>query len=314
MHKIKILKAIAVLSFCFISSISSFGQENLNNKGSFNLHINFQPTQGEIITKNLKLEEASDFDAPSYIAEHQDKGLVRIFGRLKNDVEYKYFNFDSSDLSGEKDCDTFCEKVTSLERVPYFGFAVKPMEDFSGVVIEDIIEGSNAADSPLQIGDIITTIESVETTNPCQLTKAIGDQTVDQWIEVNYTRNGKSKSTMVLMGYRIKKNVTWIRCCTNKPSEEVLTITTPSSHLDLEIFPNPTAGITQFEIATSSVNETNIQLMNMNGQIVKEMKAFPLDGFWEDYIDLSKFPDGVYVLHVTQDKATASKRIVLQKR
>jgi len=222
--------------------------------------------------------------------------------------------FDSSKLIDADKCASFCEKVTGLERIPFFGFAVVPTDDFTGVRIEDIIEGTAADESTLQEGDIITAVESMEITNPCHLTQAVNDQSVDEWVQVNYTRDGKSKQAMVLMGYRIRKKVTWVPCCNSIPNETQPTIQTSTGALDLNIFPNPTAGITQFEIGTTSFSETTIQLMNMNGQVLKEMKVLPIDGYWQDYLDLSKYADGVYVLHVTQDKSKKSERIILQKK
>ena len=314
MYKINRLRLLQTLFVLFAFSSCSFAQSAIDNNGTFNLHVNFQPTQGEVVAQNLGIEEASVFDAPAYIASNRKNGIVRIFGRHKTPREYKYYSFDSSKLEDNGDCPNYCEKITSLERVPFLGFAVNPTDDFIGVEIVSIVPGSNASDSPLQPGDIITSIETLETTNPCQLTQAVNDQTVDHWVEVSYIRKGKSRSTMILMGYRIKKNVTWVACCDNNPTKEPLTITSPSNHLDLDIFPNPTAGITQFEIGTSSINKTTIQLMNMNGQVLKEMEVFPIDGYWQDYLDLAQYADGVYVLHVTQDKAKISKRVVLQKK
>ncbi len=314
MNKTHLTKTLQTLFILLAVSTLTFAQKENADLETFKLHVNFQPTQGEMIQQNLRREEASNFDAPNYIATNKDNGTVRIFGTQKSASDFKYFNFDSSNLSKEEDCAKFCEKITKLERVPYFGFAIKPMEDFSGVEITNIIEDSNAADSPLEVGDIITSIETAETTNPCELLRAVDDQTVDEWVEVNYIRNGKSKSTMILMGYRVKKHVTWVACCDNITNEDPQIIATPTAHLNLDIFPNPTAGVTQFEIGTSSINKTTIQLMNLNGQVLKEMKVFPIDGYWQDYLDLSKYADGVYVLHVTQDKAKTSKRIVLQKK
>jgi len=79
MFKSAILKAFSIIILSILTIGVSVAQVESSNVERANLHINFQPFKGEVITQNLLQEEVQNFNVSSYIAEHRDHGIVRIF-------------------------------------------------------------------------------------------------------------------------------------------------------------------------------------------------------------------------------------------
>ena len=76
MYKINRLRLLQTLFVLFAFSSCSFAQSAIDNNRTFNLHVNFQPTQGEVVAQNLGIEEASVFDAPATIVHPDGKSVV----------------------------------------------------------------------------------------------------------------------------------------------------------------------------------------------------------------------------------------------
>lgn len=289
-----------------------FAQIQADEMVSMHLHLNVKSNSPEkSFVKNLRDMEALKYDVPAFIAEHEGD-ILRIFGTKKNVKDIVNYRFESQKLERAEDCDAtnYCEKIVSIERLPYIGLAVEPMSDFSGVIIDRIVEGTPAEDSELELGDIITTIENFEISSACDLTGAVNEQDVEDYVSVEYTRGGETKKTYIAIGYRIRKNITWIKCC----DQEIDVPEQIFEDLALAVFPNPTSGITQFSYQSSMLSEARLLLTDMAGHEVIHKKVFPIDGHLNDYLDLSKIPSGVYILNIKQEGKTVSEKIILQRK
>jgi len=285
-------------------------QINADEMVSMRLHLNVKGAdKSSSYAKNIQDQEALRFDVPAFIANNEDKAL-RIFGSRKNVQDIVNYQFDSGKLDQENNCDTYCEKIVSIERLPFIGVGIEPMPDFSGVIIDRIVEDAPAEDSELEIGDIITAIQDIDISTSCELTGTVNDQEVEDYVAVDYIRDGKPQRTFLTIGYRVKKNVTWVKCC----AEEINAPVVAGSDLSLSVFPNPTPGITQFNFYTTEISAAHLQLTDMAGRTLLSKKVFPMDGFLNDYLDLSKIPSGIYLLNIEQDGKTVSEKIVLQRK
>jgi len=194
--------------------------------------------------------------------------------------------------------------------LPFLGIGAEPTNDFTGVIVDRIIEGSTAADSDLESGDVITAIENIDISTACELTGVVNEQSVDDYVAVDFIRDGKPNRIFLSMGYRIRKNITWVPCC-EQAIEEVPVQT--FENISLAVFPNPTAGITQFNFTSTSLTTAELALTDMAGQLILQKKVFPADGQLNDYLDLSKIASGVYLLNIKQDGKIVSEKIVLQR-
>ena len=80
--------------------------------------------------------------------------------------------------------------------------------------------------------------------------------------------------------------------------------------LQVAIDPNPSDGLVQVLIS-DPVNEFSIDLYNMAGQHLQRVETQPAQTVWS--LDLSRYPEGVYILRLQHRLASLSRRIVLQR-
>lgn len=74
--------------------------------------------------------------------------------------------------------------------------------------------------------------------------------------------------------------------------------------------PNPTNGVLQVLIS-DPVNEVSIDVFSLTGQLLRHVKGQPLQTSWS--LDLSAFPDGMYIVRLQHRLSSISRRIVLQR-
>lgn len=79
--------------------------------------------------------------------------------------------------------------------------------------------------------------------------------------------------------------------------------------LQIALDPNPTDGLLRI-IISDPVNEFSIDLYSINGQHLQHIPTQPAQTTWT--LDLSKYPDGVYIVRMQHRLTSLSRRIVLQ--
>ena len=89
---------------------------------------------------------------------------------------------------------------------------------------------------------------------------------------------------------------------------EVETIKT-SDESDVKIYPNPTSG--KFTLSCDDfINENpRVRITNIAGQIIINKSLYNS----ENQIDISNYPNGIYLIKVDTDKHSVSKKIILKK-
>jgi len=80
----------------------------------------------------------------------------------------------------------------------------------------------------------------------------------------------------------------------------------------MNVFPNPNSGLFTFTAANQSCNEMTIEVMTVEGQVVKTNKHSNVQGNFTEEIDMTEFANGVYFMRVTTDGAVFTQRIVKQ--
>ncbi len=82
------------------------------------------------------------------------------------------------------------------------GVTTQPTGEGLGVEIIEIADGSGAADSTLQVGDVIVAVDDTEITDPTSLGAAIATYQPGDTITVTVERNGTTEDLAVTLGTR----------------------------------------------------------------------------------------------------------------
>lgn len=91
-----------------------------------------------------------------------------------------------------------------------------------------------------------------------------------------------------------------------------LGINGPDVSMGINIYPNPTRGLTTIEIESANDEVLDMQVMNLQGQAIMRQKATVVGGRYTTVIDLSGYAQGVYMLHLSTGDTMTSTRIVVQ--
>ncbi len=300
---------LTLLCALFISTNFLFAQdqEEIIQQLFYTIHVESADKSKKTKMK-LKDQDAIHFDVLSFLNEQDAKAKIRITGRKKSNQEYILYSFNSEDLDQDAECTGFCQKIESIERTPFLGVSVLPMDDFSGVRVTKIFEISHLVNSNLQENDVITAIGDYEITDPCDLVNAIAEYPINHSVDLHFTRNEITYETNTTIGYRIKKKISWEYCC---PPEVALTTPSSLKEMKLAVYPNPTFGVAELEFHTSSNVVAELIISDFNGQLIKKEMIYPANNYWKDYLDLSDYPSGIYTIQLKQAEELITKRVVV---
>ena len=85
-----------------------------------------------------------------------------------------------------------------------------------------------------------------------------------------------------------------------------------ANNVNLTVSPNPTTGVFTLNVNTTDVNELDIKVMNMQGQVVFAKNNFDNIANVNEQIDLSENANGIYFVTVTTDKGVITHKVVVQ--
>ncbi len=77
---------------------------------------------------------------------------------------------------------------------------------------------------------------------------------------------------------------------------------------NLSVFPNPSRGLLTVKVETQTFKEHTIQVHAVNGKLIYSRKSF--QNFY--YIDLSKYPKGIYLIEYIDDEIVETQKIVIR--
>ncbi len=80
------------------------------------------------------------------------------------------------------------------------GVTTQPSEDNRGAEIVEFAEGSGAADSDLEVGDLITAVDDEKITDPESLGAAIATYQPGDEVTVTFERDGRTATTTIVLG------------------------------------------------------------------------------------------------------------------
>ena len=113
------------------------------------------------------------------------------------------------------------------------------------------------------------------------------------------------------------KEITWEPCCEPPVIEPIVNTNTDFTvkeiNSDLNLFPNPTDGLTQVTYNSNITENVQLIVTDVNGKVLIDQQIKDFDGRYEQILDLSKYSEGVYFLNILQADQVHNEKIVLQK-
>ena len=289
----------AIFTFLFCSKI--FCQRDM-------LIVNIFESELDITTMMMSDDDAHTFDVAAFLTENADKKML-INGSFYSIKEVVEFYFNNQKDTAIPACPQYCQEIVSIEKKPYLGAAIRDTENFSGVEVTGIIEGSAAAEAGFEVGDLITFVNDDPIYELCDLQIALAQYEPGDAMDIEIIRSDRKEKLYTILGYRLKKNVSWRPCCELEMTAAAAPVET--SHISVEVFPNPSDGLFQVKYASSTEKPLEVFLTDMNGRIFfqKDIKNFRQ--FYHDHIDLTHHAAGMYFINFVQDGKIKTEKVIL---
>jgi len=278
------------------------------------VEIKFTPSgSSEKEVKTVVGEDVETFDLTAYINENINNGEIIINGRLTNDITYTRISFDSRKIEDKNA--SFCQTVRT-EVKPFLGVASSGMEDFSGVLLERIIDNSSAAEADFQAGDVISYINDREIRSVCDLMSTVKRLEIGQEVEVTYNTGAENTKKNVSIGSREHNYITWKSC------GPVATAEIEVTHEDVkptiadhayELFPNPSTGVSTLTFEHDSRGELTIEVFDLQGKRIFKQDKIDFDHFYKKDINIANQPSGLYLVELTLNGESFTKELVIQR-
>lgn len=81
---------------------------------------------------------------------------------------------------------------------------------------------------------------------------------------------------------------------------------------NLSIYPNPAVGLVHLEIPTGVSNNSRLQLISLEGQVLRSWKLGISDGGETMIIDINDLAKGAYLLKLSSDQDGYVARLILE--
>ena len=206
------------------------------------------------------------------------------------------------------------------------GVYVNNFGDEGGSRINSLIENGGAQAAGLKEGDVLTSIEEFEITDFATLHLALSHFLPGDKVTVRYNREGKARKVNVeLKDWKDLPGHEWrSREDCGEPVEPATTEDNslrddppglsniqPLELQDATIFPNPTEGVFAFSFRTTP-GPLTVAITDVNGKTVYNESSENPDGYYQKEIDLRGFPQGNYVISVSQGDSIFTEQISKQ--
>jgi len=307
----QIFNKLTILAGCM-----AFGSMTLSAQHADQfITVNFTPN-GKTVnqTKTYQGADAENFDITAYINDNIEKGHIKISGRKSSDLEYTRIHFDSKKIKDAEGA-TFCKSVKT-EAKPFIGIASSGMDDFSGVLLERVIEESAADQATLTSGDVISYIDDYEIRSVCDLKVAVSKLDIGQQVEVTYDRVTPKDLLNLTVGSRQQHIVTW-DVCTEEQTPNVQITTEVAAELadhKFDIFPNPSSGVSTITFENASKGELNIEVFDLTGKLIYTQDKIEFENYFEDEINISNQPSGIYLVELFLNGKKYTKELVIAQK
>jgi hypothetical protein len=287
------------------------GLGNANAQYDQFVEIKFTPhgSSEKEIVKHVG-EDAESFDITSYINQNLDKGEMLIRGRLHTELSHTKIRFDSGKITDKNA--NMCESVHS-ETKPFIGIGSTGMDDFSGVLLERIVEKSAAEDASFHAGDVISYIDDYEIRSVCDLLRTVKKLNVGQQVSVTYNDGGADKNKDVIVGSREVRQVSWKSCPATASVENPVIHAAVAAAPAYNVFPNPSTGVSNLTFEHDSTGELSIEIFDLNGKRIFAQDKIDFDHYYEDVIDIANQASGIYIVELRLNGQKFTKELVVHQ-
>jgi len=193
---------------------------------------------------------------------------------------------------------------------PFIGVTLSVRGE-NGVPVHRVIEDTPASEVALQEGDRIISIDGTKVNSQSEIVRLRDLHEAGDYFTIGYTRDGqeyeveaqfKACDTEVIVEEELPTNLE------RTDMEPIL-----SDDLQLEsvtAFPNPTSGRITLQFKGEAV-PTTVRLTDALGKILMTEKLNDFSGEYNDRINLSNYPSGIYNITIIQNGKSYNERIVL---
>lgn len=286
---------------------------------------------------NFNFDFDFDTEGMQWNSEEFERQMEELGKRLGEMGENMEFHFDGMDEHGEHHNFHFEHKGDNSKRA-FLGVAPADYEE-DGVKIGRVIENSTAEAIGLEKGDIIYALNGEEIDDFEDLAEQLREAKPGDNVSVEFERDGKKmklegvlKSRSETKGAEMKwhgtrpmftekevKVIIEIADITEAEAEKLNEATgidvNPDSDLaikSLQFAPNPSNGDFNLTFELPNQGNTEIKVYDGNGRQVYYETLNNFKGSYNNRINISNEPNGVYFLIITQKDQQFSKKIIKQ--
>lgn len=231
----------------------------------------------------------------------------------------------------EKDLqENACEKLEALHGKAFLGvyFNAPYAESGNGAQLTSVIEGTAAEMAALKADDKVTKMNQTPISCSKEAMEFIRSKQPGDLIHFQVLRDNKNVLIEVTLGSwaespssTSKINKLTAYCEANKageaeeiaPKENTSDAFMPTFETQavLEVFPNPTPDFVNIKFEGKKAPLT-INIIGLNGQMMYTKSIQNFEGNYSDQLDLSKYPSGIYLIHLTQADQQMTQQVVVE--
>ena len=225
-----------------------------------------------------------------------------------------------------------CEILEKIYGKPFLGVYLSRShdDDGNGSRLTSVIEGTGAEKAKLQADDRIIKMNGTSISNTKEAIKFIKSKKPGDKVRILLVRDGQEKTIRATLGsYADSPQAKWKmavleeHCNRESPEEPVnnndnvreepqeTTPATVEKAAVMEVFPNPTSDIVNIKFEGEKAPLT-ISLVSLDGKQMYTKTIDNFDGNYNGQLDLSKYPAGVYFVHLQQNEKQLSKQVVVE--
>ncbi len=196
---------------------------------------------------------------------------------------------------------------------PFIGVTLSSQGE-NGVPIHRVIEDTPASEVALQKGDRITSIDGKKVYSQSEIVRLRDLHKAGDYFTIGYTRDGQEYE--VEAQFKACDSETVVdekeeEQPTNLARPDIQPIVTNDLRLEsVTAFPNPTSGRITLQFKGEAV-PTTVRLTDALGKILMTEKLNDFSGEYNDRINLSNYPSGIYNITIIQNGKSYNERIVL---
>lgn len=237
----------------------------------------------------------------------------------------------------EAACETYsnpasaCAALQELEERPFLGVYMTNVSqnDGGGALIKSVIQGTQAAQTSLQGGDKIVRFNEVTISSHQEATAMILKTKPTAPVRLEVLRGDKILTIEGIMGAMSSKPANQQKvialeeaCALNQDADEPVVVapkketSAPLTTIEAEgnlltLFPNPSSAYVNL-VYEGQEGPLVVSITTLDGKNVYDTKVPSFKGVYQDQVDLTTFPAGIYVVYITQGAVRTSKQLVIE--